>query len=249
MKTLSLVVLGLAMAVATGAAFNVPPGKGFMSPEFARIMLFHLPCAFASVITLIGGAYLSVQWLRKREIVWDFRASAMNELCLTFILLTLATGILFSKIQWGDWWHGDPRQWSFLMVALMFSAYFLLRQSITDPVRRATNSAAYAATILLPTLFLTFVFPRLKGVQDKSLHPNSTVPKWEMSREYSFVFITIFVMLVGVSYWLYRMRVRALELDAQFEEQNGQLDFSSPSARTHMVRPVSLRMEDGPQGE
>lgn len=234
----------IAFALACSAIFAVPDAANFQRPEFARIMLIHLPCAFSSVVMLIASAYMSIKWLRTRQLEWDYRAEALSELCLMFIALTLGTGILFSKVQWGDWWHGDPRQTSFLLVFLMFGAYFLLRMAHSDPARRASAGAGYQLAMVLPILFLTFVFPRLKQVAEVSLHPKTTVPRWEMSSENGIVLIAVFATLLGTSFMLYRQRVQSSKLAADVEDLDAELAFRRASSTHGVVRPVVVSTQD-----
>jgi len=98
------------------------PGRPFVEENLARIIVFHLPCAFASTVFLIWGAYLAIGSLRAKTLAWDVRTAAAMELCLIMCILTMLTGILFSKTQWGAWWQNDPRQWSFLLVLLVVAA-------------------------------------------------------------------------------------------------------------------------------
>jgi heme exporter protein C len=237
----ALGIVGL--AAGTVLTFLLPPASsGFQSPQFARIMLVHLPCAFSSIITLFAATWFGFKWLRTRAPEWDARSSAAAELCFTFILLTLATGILFSKVQWGDWWHNDPRQTSFLLVALMFGAYFVLRQALTDPDRRATSAAGYLAAMLLPILFLTFVYPRLEQVRQTSLHPTTTVPKWEFSGNYGTVFLLMLLSLLLSAWTLGSRRVSAVK--RQLEDANERLDLRGGAPGAPVVRPTAVSPED-----
>src|SRR5437660_7683273 len=113
-------IFAIAMGLATLAAFLVPPAQNFREPELARIIFSHLPCAICTPIFFFFGSYLSFQSLRRRSIDWDVRAAAANKLGYVLAILTMATGILFSKTQWGTWWQWDPRQTSFLLLLLLY---------------------------------------------------------------------------------------------------------------------------------
>lgn len=240
MKPATQWILGLGLAAATVYSYLVPGGANFQNPQFARIMLFHLPCAFTSMVLLIACNWHSLKYLRTKSLIFDKKSEAAAELCLTFIILTLLTGILFSKLQWGEWWHNDPRQTSFLLVALMMGSTLLLRMALQDPIKRAASTSAYNLAMLLPILFLTFVYPRLETVKNKSLHPSSTVPAWEFSPAFGSTFLVIWAGLLVTSFWLTRMRLRAVMAQESWEDHLERLDAGGAAAVTHMVRPVSV---------
>lgn len=236
------VLLGLAMGVGTLYSFLAPGAKGFRDPDLARIIFFHLPSAFcaAAFVLLIG--YLGIRVIRTKDPVWDLRLAAATELGTIFALLTMATGIIFSRTQWGAWWQNDPRQVSFLVVCFMLLAATALRSAITDDQLRAKVSGAYSIAMFVPAIFLTFVYPRLESVRRKSFHPSTTIQSNEFDATYWMGIFLVFFCLLGVSYVLYRMRVRIglLELKKINEYQP-----SSPRSATAdgVVRPVGVHEE------
>ena len=201
----------LIAGVVTVWSFLVPDAPGFASPEFARIFFWHFPCPimltgllFAAVWSgyrylagpseriatisrgLPGGLGRFVRMLSgvdtPNRLVWDVRSVAALELGLVFALLTMFSGILFSKVQWGAWWSNDPRQTSFLLAMLFYGAYFAVRAAFADPEKRAANSAAYLFATIMPQVFLIFVYPRLPQVT--SLHPSSTIMQGQLHGGY-----------------------------------------------------------------
>ncbi|MCY4187921.1 MAG: cytochrome c biogenesis protein CcsA, partial [Bryobacterales bacterium] len=58
-----------------------------------------------------------------------------------FAIVNLATGCLWAKPIWGVYWAWDARLTSMLLLAIIYSAYLILRQSITEPGQRATVCA------------------------------------------------------------------------------------------------------------
>jgi heme exporter protein C len=227
----------IAMAALIVAAFMVPPAKGFPEPDLARIIFFHLPCAFASTFFVLFGAYCSVRYLVSRSAEWDFRAHAATEMAMTLATATMLTGILFSKVQWGAWWHWDPRQTSFLVVLLLLGAYFAIRMAYADEVMRARASATYSAVTLLPVLFLFFVFPRLPQVLQKSLHPSTTVQTGAFSPDYWAVVLGVFVVLMGYALHLYRLHVRASLLEHRIRNRHGNLETAGHDPTPRRVDP------------
>ena len=230
------------MAAATVWSFLVPDAGYFDRPELARILFFHLPCAITTSIFVLFTPYLAIRYLNAKTREWDLRVVAANEIGFLFGLLTMSTGIVFSKAEWGEWWSWDPRQWSFLLVLLLYSAYFSLRAALSDERKRADNSAAYAVATALPALFLIFVLPRMMANQ--SLHPSDTLPKMQLKGDYLNVFLAMLVLFAVLSAWLYKLRVRVGLAEIALENVNGNLEANGGSAApTGVVRPVPVSRE------
>jgi heme exporter protein C len=183
-----------------------------------------------------------VRFLIDKKMHWDVRCAAAQEIGFLYGLLTMATGIIFSKVQWGAWWSWDPRQTSFLLVLLIYGAYFVLRGAIGDDVKRAANSAAFCVASTLPVLFLIFVLPRLPQVF--SLHPSNTLVSGGLKGDYRYVFLAMLVLFGVLTAWLYQLRVRAGLAELALENLNGKLEASGGGAApTGVVRPVSVSRE------
>jgi heme exporter protein C len=235
-------LLALAMAAATWMTFSVPDAEAFREPKLARIIFFHLPCAFITTIFLFAGAFYSIRYLRRRNWTDEIKAVTANELAGLFGVLTMTTGILFSKVQWGEWWQWDPRQTSFLLLLMLIGAYFALRVAFSGEQRRAANSAAYSAAMLLPAIFLIFVFPRLRGVQ--SFHPNQTITSGGFDRTYGSTILTVGVLLFIVAIWFFRLRVRVSQAELTLEAHLERMDDRGRPTDTGVVGPVPVPVED-----
>lgn len=230
-------LLGIAMAWAIYYSFVVPGAGRFSEPELARILFFHLPNPILASICQIGAAWFSFLYLRTEVIKNDAKALALSELGVIFSINTMLTGMIFSKVQWGAWWQSDPRQTSYLIVTCLFLAYLVLRSTISDPQGRARKAAAYNMIALLPELYLTFVYPRLSTTN--TFHPNDTIVKRQLDTAYGISITVIITLVMILAFWLYRMRVKSLELENEIE--NGQLEIHlNGSAPTGVVRPVSV---------
>lgn len=235
-------LFALLIAAATAASFWAPPAKNFSDPELARIIFFHLPCAISTPLFLFFGSWLSFKYLRTRDMAWDVRAAAANEMGFILAVLTMVTGIMFSKFEWGAWWNWDPRQTSFLLVLLLYGAYFALRAAFSDERRAAANSGAYSVAAVIPAIFLIFVFPRLPQVV--TLHPLTTITNRELDATYSTVLSTLFILILVLCVWVYRLNVRAGLISLQVQERHGNLEADrGHPANTGVVRPISLSDE------
>lgn len=238
-------LLLVAMSLLTFAAYQAPPAKFFPEPELARIIFFHLPCAFSTVVFVIFASICSWKYLSTKEWIWEFRAHAATDLSLGVAVATMLSGMLFSEVQWGAWWHWDPRQTSFLIVLLLLGAYFAVRMAFDDEVARARVAATYSTLTLLPILFLFFVFPRLPQVAKNTLHPNTTIQSGGFSPEYWRVILGIFALLLCTCVWLYKLHVRTSVLELALKDKDGNLETSGSHTTAHRVdRSVSVRESD-----
>ena len=244
MEELKKALFALVAGIVTLWSFLVPDAPGFASPEFARIFFWHFPCPIMLTGLIFAAAWSSYNVLRapNDRLAWDLRAVAALELGLVFMVLTMFSGILFSKVQWGDWWSNDPRQTSFLLAMLFYGAYFAIRAAFPDPEKRAANSAAYLFATLLPILFLIYVYPRLPGVD--SLHPSSTIMKGQLHGGYLYVILAMLGVVGVLAVWLYRLRVSAGLL--LLRDTDGTLETPRRPASPRVVaRPVPLPPEGG----
>lgn len=227
------------MSLFTVWSFLILPAKDFAEPQLARIFVWHFPCPMIASSLLFLNGWFAFRYLQTGERHWDERASASLELSYLFSLLTMATGMLFSKMQWGAWWQWDPRQTSFLLVLLIYAAYFAVRAAFADSEKRASNSSAFALAALLPSLFLIFVFPRLPYV--KSFHPSDSIMKGQIHGEYAIVVIGIMVLLTILTGWLYRLRIRVGLMELESEKDYERLGSrSGDSSASGVVKRISL---------
>lgn len=240
MKPLTL-VLGLCMAVMTVYNFLAPDAEFFREPSLARIIFWHLPSAFICSGILFINAYFGLRYLQSRNLGWDVRLGAMTELGAMFGAVTMVSGIIFSAAQWGAWWQWDPRQASFLMVLFLLALALALRGGFADEKRRASASSAYALLSLLPSVFLIFVFPRLKQVEQLSLHPSQTIAKGLLDGPYRIGVWGTFIVLSVLAATVYKHRTKVGLLELKLEEKNGlEQTLDGGSAPTGVVRPVAL---------
>src|SRR2546429_160852 len=138
-------IFAIAVALATLAAFLVPPAQNFREPELARIIFFHLPCA------------------------------------------------------------------------------------ISTPI------------------FFIFVFPRLPYVQQISFHPSNTIVTGGFDPIYSTVLSTLFIVILVLCAWVYKLAVRVGLLELKFQNY-GELEIrGGDTASIGVVRPIPLSQEGGTQ--
>jgi len=165
--------LWLWMAAVIWAAFLwAPPASGFKNVYSSRILFFHVPMAWVSLVAFLAAGAWSVAYLtRGRRRRHDRAAAVAVELGLVFCLLATLSGSIWSRLEWGAFWNWDPRQTSIVLALVFYAAYLALRSAVEDEPTRSRLAAAYAVLGLVVAPFLFFVLPRLTF----SLHPQPVV--------------------------------------------------------------------------
>jgi len=198
LKTAALFLIFLGGVLGVLVFCYLPPAAGFQDESAARIVVLHVPMAWLASLSFIISAVYAGRYLRRRLLTDDDASAASAEIGLLCCALATATGSIFARSQWGSWWNWDPRETSIFFLLLIYGAYFSLRGSVDDPVRRAVFSAVYAllAAIVMP--FLIFVMPRIMY----SLHPKEA----HLAAPYWLVLLGAFIGFAIFLTWTFRIR-------------------------------------------
>lgn len=151
----SVLVLFAWFALAFMTMFWVPSDA--MQGVAQRIFYFHVPTAWVSGVGFLLAAIYSVKTLKTRSLADDAKASVYVSLGWFFTSGVLITGPLWAKPIWGDYWNwSDQRLITFFILWLTYSAYLILRLTISDPDKRARFSAVVAllAFLNVPLVYL-----------------------------------------------------------------------------------------------
>ena len=198
--------LFLYMSIVTVAAFLYAPMAKKLY-EQTRIIYWHIPVAWVTVVAFLVCGWQSVRYLMTRDLADDARAASAATLGVLFCALATVTGAIFSKGMWGAYWNWDPRQTSIFFLLLIYAAYLTLRSATPEPARRARLSAVYGLFAAAITPLLIFVVPRLFF----TLHPDpivNTTGKLEMHPRMFQVFMASLVGFTVLFFWVYALDVR-----------------------------------------
>lgn len=199
------------IAVATIAAFVYAPLVPLLEGT-TRVLYWHIPAAWLTVVALGWSMLQSALYLWKRDLAHDDHAVTAAELGLLFCVGATVSGALWAKAMWGAYWNWDPRQTSIFFVLLIYGAYLALRAALDDPEKRARLSAIYSVAAFVAVPFLIFVVPRLYF----SLHPDPILNdrgKVEMDPRIRLVFGAMLVGFTFLFVWLQSLKVRTLRLE------------------------------------
>lgn len=187
--------------------------------EKARLIFFHVPTAWLSVIAFVTSMVFGIQYLRKRDPLDDIRSSSAAGLGFMFCVLATITGAIWAKFNWGSFWNWDPRETSIFVLLLIYGAYFSLRSAIENHEKRATLSSVYSIIAAITVPFFIFILPRITS----GLHPGAKgdpdgagpVVEFKMSPNMRVIFFTSLIAFTLLFIWMFQLRVRAAKLESE----------------------------------
>jgi heme exporter protein C len=135
---ISIIVLG----ISTYLALVFAPMELVMG-NVQRVFYFHIGTAWTALLGFLLAAVFSVVYLIRKDLKWDRYQVAAVEVSMVFFLITIVLGSIWARPTWNTWWTWDPRLTTAAVTELVYVAYFMLRQGIDDPDRRASFGAVY----------------------------------------------------------------------------------------------------------
>lgn len=212
---------GLPMSPAPQSWYELPVIPGL--EDKARIIFFHVPTAWLSVVAFVTSMLYAIQYLRKREAIYDIKSSAAAGLGFMFCILATLTGAVWAKFNWGSYWNWDPRETSIFVLLLIYGAYFSLRSAVEVEEKRATLASVYSIIAAVTVPFFIFIMPRIMT----GLHPGAKgdpdgagpVIEFKMSPNMRVIFFTSLIAFTLLFYWMFTLRVRAARLEAHHQPE------------------------------
>ena len=160
---LSIIVLG----VATYLALFFAPRELVMG-EVQRVFYFHIGTAWTALLGFIFAAGLGIAYLVTKNAKWDIYEVAAVEISTIFFLITIVLGSIWARPAWGTWWTWDERLTTAAITELFYIAYFMLRNGIEDPDRRARFGAVYT---LIGSISAPITFMAIRWAKSRTIHP------------------------------------------------------------------------------
>ncbi len=187
-------------------SFSAPGASQFQYPDLARIIFWHLPCAMISVIFHLICGYHAFKIIKYSDTSSEVKMNNALGMAAMMSTLTMLTGLLFSKVQWGAWWQWDARQTSYLMLLLIFSSSLILKKGLLHHSRKAKITAVYNLTSIPVGIFLVFIYPRLTQIMQNSFHPSQTIQGGLLDQTYSFTLLFVGFNLFLLCYRIFHMK-------------------------------------------
>jgi heme exporter protein C len=210
----------LVLVIAAYLALVYAPEEAVMG-QVQRVFYFHVATAWTALLGFVAAGVAGVAYLATRDEKWDIVEVAAIEISLVFFLITIVLGSIWARPIWNTWWTWDPRLTTAAVTELIYIAYFMLRQGIEDPGRRARFGAVYTivGAISAPITFFAIrlfrtIHPVVIGSGDPTAQGTfAMVPGMNVAFFFAlFAFTVIFVDLFWNRILLGRLAVRVEQL-------------------------------------
>lgn len=218
LRVLDIVSL-LLLAVAAYLALVFAPTEAVMG-QVQRVFYFHIGTAWTALMGFIAAGVAGIVYLVTRNMKWDIVEVAAVEISLVFFLITIVLGSIWARPVWNTWWTWDPRLTTAAVTELIYVAYFMLRQGIEDPSRRARFGAVYAivGAISAPITFFAIrlfrtIHPVVIGNSDPGAEGTFSMVG-DMKVAFFFGLFTFTIIFIDL-FW---NRIRMGQLAAHVEE-------------------------------
>lgn len=212
-----LTIVLLAYTIVAGLLLDVP--RLPILNETIRALYFHVTMWFGMIIMLVVAVIYSIKFLQTNDLRNDDIAIEFTNAAILFGVLGIITGMLWAKFTWGDYWSGDPKQNASAIGLLMYFAYLILRNSLTDVHQRGRIGAVYNIFAFAAFIPLIFVLPRLTD----SLHPgnggNPGFNAYDMDSNLRLVFYPAVIAWTLLGTWLSVIRVRLKRAERKIEDK------------------------------
>ena len=179
--------------------------------EYTRILYFHVPVAWVTVLAFLIGAVYSISYLKTRRIIYDQIAESAGQLGLLYCVLATVTGSVWAKVSWGSFWNWDPRETSIFILLLIYAAYFALRSAIEEEERKAVLSSVYSIFAFVSVPFFVFIVPRIYS----SLHPDpliNTQTKINMDGKMLTTFLSSLFGFTVLFFWIFKRKIDLVKI-------------------------------------
>lgn len=214
----------LALPPVSGAAVNGAAlvGDSMVANKLLvsqKIFYFHMPVALTSFAALAFAAYCSARFLAMRQERYDACAKTAMEVSLLFVVLTMITGEMWTRFEWGVWWTWEPRLTTYLVLMLIVIAYLVMRNMVDQPEQRAAFSAVVSilAFVDVPVcLLVTRLIP-------SSVHP-VVLREGGMDPAMAACLALCVAGMLCVGFALYRLRFKQVSVQQRIDALKERLD-------------------------
>lgn len=209
-------ILLLVYTVTAGLLFDVP--RKPIIQESIRNLYFHVCMWFCMMILFTISVVHAVKYLRNNNLRSDILSRQYAVVGIVFGVLGYSTGAIWASFTWADPNSSsfasfgaiakDPKLIGAAIALLIYFAYLVLRDSISDIDKRARVSAVYnifAFAFLFPSIW---IIPRLLD----SLHPggqgNPALNPKDIDARMRMVFYPAVIGWTLLGVWIVSLKVR-----------------------------------------
>lgn len=198
-----------------------------------KIFFYHVPVAICSFVLLACGAGFGLAYLlnkdEKRAVALDQRAQACVWAALVFIIMTMVSGVLWTRFEWGLWWVWEPRLTTYFILMMLVIAYWVLRSALSDSQKQARLCAAFSILIFLDAP-LSFFITRLTP---SSIHPVVLTSKSSLPPAILIPFLLALVGMLCIAYALSFMKYELISQEYRLQELKDEFEARRLALSSH----------------
>jgi heme exporter protein C len=212
LKILDIVSI-IVLAVATYLALVFAPTEAVMG-QVQRVFYFHIGTAWVGLLGFILAAAAGIGYLITKDARWDRFEVAAVEVSTVFFFITIVLGSIWARPAWNTWWTWDPRLTTAAITELIYIAYFMLRQGIEDPEKRARFGAVYTLLggISAPITFMVIrLFRTIHPIVIGSANANQEKMSMTGDMKVAFFFGLFAFTVIFIDMMWHRIRLGRLE--------------------------------------
>jgi heme exporter protein C len=190
------------------AGFLIPVPRLAILNETIRNLFFHVSIWFSMIIMMTISLIYGIKFLNKSNLDDDLKAGKYAESGVFLGLIGMLTGSIWAKFTWGAWWVNDAKLNGAAAAMLVYFAYFVLRGSVDDEIKRARIASVYGIFAFTLMLVFIMILPRLTD----SLHPgnggNPAFSQYDLDDTMRKVFYPAVVAWALLATWITEISVR-----------------------------------------
>lgn len=188
--------------------------------ETIRNVYYHVPIWFAMMFQMGVSVVYAIRQLSKNTLEFDLKSNQAAQVGLFLSIPGLLTGCVWAKYTWGTWWtFQDPKLNGVAIAILIYLAYFILRSSVDDELKRARISSVYNVFAFVMMFVFIMILPRMVD----SLHPgnggNPAFGKYDLDNNMRMVFYPAIIGWILLSLWILDVKIRLAKLKHKLNEE------------------------------
>lgn len=176
--------------------------------ETIRVLYYHVPMWFAMIALMLVSLIFSIKTLGSEDLAHDLNANEFAKTGFLLATLGLITGSVWARFTWGAFWVNDPKLNGTAVTMLIYLAYFVLRNSVEDPHKRARLAGVYNIFAFVMMIVFIGILPRLTD----SLHPgnggNPGFNKYDLDSNMRPIFYSAVLGWILLGVWITSLRLR-----------------------------------------
>lgn len=181
--------------------------------ETIRVLYYHVPMWFAMIALMLVSLIYSIKTLGSENLQHDSGAIEFAKTGFLLATLGLVTGSVWARFTWGAYWVNDPKLNGTAVTMLIYLAYFVLRNSVEDPQKRARLAGVYNIFAFVMMIVFIGILPRMTD----SLHPgnggNPGFNKYDLDSNMRPIFYSAVLGWILLGVWITSLRLRLKKIN------------------------------------